>query len=152
MSNLGGGQWYVKGTYFSISTLLVYVLPFKRIIVPLLGLTNDLDKSKVPSLLVFIGTLAWCVCWPRSLLVQSPLPLFVATLHVIISNLVWGFGKKFSFTVLGPSDWSKIWTDIRQINRRKLNKSVTTCMQGRDPGKLKLTPLSVQYSSFQYSP
>ena len=122
MSNLGGGQWYVKGTYFSISTLLVYVLPFKRIIVPLLGLTNDLDKSKVPSLLVFIGTLAWCVCWPRSLLVQSPLPLFVATLHVIISNLVWGFGKKFSFTVLGPSDWSKIWTDIRQINRRKLNK------------------------------
>lgn len=58
MSNLGGGQWYVKGTYFSISTLLVYVLPFKRIIVPLLGLTNDLDKSKVPSLLVFIGTLA----------------------------------------------------------------------------------------------
>lgn len=58
MSNLGGGQWYVKGTYFSISTLLVYVLPFKRIIVPLLDLTNDLDKSKVPSLLVFIGTLA----------------------------------------------------------------------------------------------
>ena len=41
-----------------VLNLLVYVLPFKRIIVPLLGLINDLEKSKVPSLLVFIGTLA----------------------------------------------------------------------------------------------
>lgn len=41
-----------------VLNLLVYVLSFKRIIVPLLSLTNDLEKSTVPSLLVFTGTLA----------------------------------------------------------------------------------------------
>ena len=48
--------------------------------------------------------------------------------------------KKNSSTFQGSSGWSRNEIDMRQINRRKLNKSLITCIDGRDPGELSNLP------------
>ena len=40
--------------------------------------------------------------------------------------------KKF-FLLLSSSGWSKKLIDMRQLNRRKSNKSLITCIHRRDP-------------------
>ena len=41
-----------------------------------------------------------------------------------------------SSTPLGSSGWYENYTDMRQINRRKLNKSLITQIHGKDTGKV----------------
>ena len=72
--------------------------------------------------------------FPPLALSHSPglrlLYLILTPYHLIPSKR-----KKFFSALLGSSGWFKNEIDMRQINKRKTNKSLITCIHGRDPGK-----------------
>ena len=52
---------------------------------------------------------------------------------------------------LGSSGWSNNKVDMRQINRRKSDKSLPTSMHGKDPGKQTLSNDQSPYLKYHFS-
>jgi len=48
--------------------------------------------------------------------------------------------KTFSSTLLGSSGWCRNQIDVRELNRRRSNKSSIICIHGRDTGKMRNSP------------